>query len=366
MAIPGMLDLREFGIAQARQIDAGNLGAGRRYDRPGRHRHGMISSVWGGIFSKVCAVRCSSARAAPKKTTRHSRVIAMLHLNCPRAGARSTAMKTLVSRIFAAGLLVLALGGAAGAEANQVRFARQLGLGYLQFYVMQDKQMVERQAERAGLGKITTVHSGMGTPTAITDALLSGNVDIVGIGLPAFLTLWDKTRGNMDVRGMMAMNRQTAYLNTRNPNIKSIRDFTDNDRIALPAPKVSVQAIMLQMIAEKTLGKLDPLDRLTVGMTHPDGLPQHAQSQHQVDPRFHRQRPHRAAGAEGLGAGDHAADDRREDARQVRRARPAHRRDEPSGRHRRDAVGQAGDFLALHLSAVPVPAARGEPAEISS
>src|SRR5215210_1687951 len=157
------------------------------------------------------------------------------------------------------------------AEANQVRFARQLGLGYLQFYVMQDKQMVERQAERAGLGKVTATYSGMGTPTAITDALLSGNVDIVGIGLPAFLTMWDKTRGSMNVRGIVAMNRQPAYLNTRNPNIKSIRDFTENDRIALPAPKVSVQAIMLQRIAEKTLGKFDALDQLTVGMSHPDG-----------------------------------------------------------------------------------------------
>ena len=67
------------------------------------------------------------------------------------------------------------------------------------------------------------------------------------------------------------MNRQPAFLNTRNPNIKSMRDFTDNDRIALPAPKVSVQAIMLQMIAEKTLGKFDALDKLTVGMSHPDG-----------------------------------------------------------------------------------------------
>ena len=111
----------------------------------------------------------------------------------------------------------------------------------------------------------------MGTPTAITDALLSGNVDVVGIGLPGFLTMWDKTRGSMNVRGIVAMNRQPAYLNTRNPNIKSMRDFTDNDRIALPAPKVSVQAIMLQMIAEKTFGKFDVLDKLTVGMSHPDG-----------------------------------------------------------------------------------------------
>lgn len=180
-------------------------------------------------------------------------------------------MKNLRLRILTGFAALLALCGAAHAEANQVRFARQLGLGYLQFYVMQDKQMLEAQAGKLGLGKVTATYAGMGTPTAITDALLSGNVDIVGIGLPAFLTMWDKTRGSMDVRAIVAMNRQPAYLNTRNPNIKSIRDFTDNDRIALPAPKVSVQAIMLEMIAEKTFGKFDTLDNLTVGMSHPDG-----------------------------------------------------------------------------------------------
>jgi len=179
----------------------------------------------------------------------------------------------ILKRFIAGGAMLLVLCGAALAEANQVRFARQLGLGYLQFYVMQDKQMLEKEAEKLGLGKVTATYAGMGTPTAITDALLSGNVDIVGIGLPAFLTMWDKTRGNANVRGIVAMNRQPAFLNTRNPNIKSIRDFTDADRIALPAPKVSVQAIMLQMIAEKTFGagKFDALDKLTVGMSHPDG-----------------------------------------------------------------------------------------------
>ena len=108
--------------------------------------------------------------------------------------------------------MLLAACEVSSAEVNQVRFARQLGLGYLQFYVMQDKQMLERQAERAGLGSVTATYAGMGTPTAITDALLSGNVDVVGIGLPSFLTMWDKTRGGMNVRGMMAMNRQPAFL----------------------------------------------------------------------------------------------------------------------------------------------------------
>jgi NitT/TauT family transport system substrate-binding protein len=179
-------------------------------------------------------------------------------------------MKRFGARLLAI-VALLAAAGAAHGEATQVRFARQLGLGYLQFYVMQDQHIVERRAEQAGLGKITASYAGMGTPTAISDALLSGNVDVIGVGLPSFLTLWDKTRANMDVRGMMAMNRQPAFLNTRNPNIRSVRDFTASDRIALPAPKVSVQAIMLQMIAEKTLGRFDALDKLTVGMSHPDG-----------------------------------------------------------------------------------------------
>jgi sulfonate transport system substrate-binding protein len=170
-------------------------------------------------------------------------------------------------------LACVALARPAGAEVNQVRFARQLGLGYLQFYIMEDKKLVEKQAQQLGLGGVTTLWQPLGTPTALNDALLTGSVDIIGVGLPGFLTLWDKTRRNLDVKAIVALNRQPAYLNTRDPNIKSLRDFTDKDRIAVPAPKVSVQAIMLEMIAEKTFGpgKYDALDHLTVGMSHPDG-----------------------------------------------------------------------------------------------
>src|SRR5262249_43478268 len=107
----------------------------------------------------------------------------------------STAMRRPGACLLAIAM-VLACCGIARAEATQVRFARQLGLGYLQFYVMQDKQIVERRAAEAGLGKVTTTYSGMGTPTAIADALLSGNVDVIGVGLPVFLTMWDKTRAN--------------------------------------------------------------------------------------------------------------------------------------------------------------------------
>ena len=179
----------------------------------------------------------------------------------------------MLARAIAATMFVLGLCQGALAEVKHVRFARQLGLGYLQFYIMQDQRLVERKAKESGLGEVTTEWAPLGTPTAITDALLTGSTDVVGIGLPAFLTMWDKTRGNLTVQGIVAMNRQPAYLNTRNPNIRSLRDYTENDRIALPAPKVSVQAIMLQMIAEKTFGqgRHATLDNITVGLSHPDG-----------------------------------------------------------------------------------------------
>ncbi|MBI1991001.1 MAG: ABC transporter substrate-binding protein, partial [Betaproteobacteria bacterium] len=64
------------------------------------------------------------------------------------------------------------------------------------------------------------------------------------------------------------------YLLTTNPNVKSLRDFTEKDRIALPAVKVSLQAVTLQIAAAKAFGDAQyaKLDHLTVSMRHPDAM----------------------------------------------------------------------------------------------
>jgi NitT/TauT family transport system substrate-binding protein len=74
------------------------------------------------------------------------------------------------------------------------------------------------------------------------------------------------------VKGVAAFSSQPILLNTRNPRIKSIADFTEQDKIAVPAVKVSVQAMMLQMAAAKQWGQANfaKLDPLTVGMSPPD------------------------------------------------------------------------------------------------
>jgi NitT/TauT family transport system substrate-binding protein len=64
------------------------------------------------------------------------------------------------------------------------------------------------------------------------------------------------------------------YLITRNPNVKSIRDFTPKDKIALGAVKVSIHALILQMAAAKAFGEENfaRLDPLTVAMPMPDSV----------------------------------------------------------------------------------------------
>jgi NitT/TauT family transport system substrate-binding protein len=107
----------------------------------------------------------------------------------------------------------------------------------------------------------------------MNDALLSGSVDIVSGGVPGLLTIWARTQGTANaIKGVTAFSSQPALLNTRNPRINAITDFTPQDKIAVPAVKVSVQAMMLQMAAAKQWGQANfaKLDPLTVGMSPPD------------------------------------------------------------------------------------------------
>ena len=57
-----------------------------------------------------------------------------------------------------------------------------------------------------------------------------------------------------------------------NPTVKTIADFSDRDRIAVPTVKLSFNAMMLQMAAEKLWGDPFRLDRLTVSLGHPDAV----------------------------------------------------------------------------------------------
>lgn len=177
---------------------------------------------------------------------------------------------------MAAGLaLVVALAwpGAAGAEATALRVAKQFGVAYMQFMVMEDQKMIEKHAKAAGLGDVTVEFDQFRSSDVMNDALLSGSVDFVCLGIPGIITVWSKTKGTaIEVKAAAGLNVSPLWLNVRDPSIKSIRDFKEDQRIALPAVKVAMQAIMLEMAAAREFGdaKFNALDHLTVSMAHPD------------------------------------------------------------------------------------------------
>jgi NitT/TauT family transport system substrate-binding protein len=172
-------------------------------------------------------------------------------------------------------LLPLLAPGGADAEPRVVRLAKQYGISYLPLTIMQEKHLLEQEGKKLGLDLTTEWVRFTGGPP-MNEALISGNLDFASGGVGPLVTIWARTANNLKVKGISALNSMPLYLNTINPDVKTIKDFTDKDRIALPAVGVSIQAVVLQMAAEKAFGpgqehKLDPL---TVSLSHPDGLAQ--------------------------------------------------------------------------------------------
>ncbi len=160
------------------------------------------------------------------------------------------------------------------AEVKKVRLAKQFGFGFLPFIVMVEKNLIEKHAKAAGLGDIEVTQFTFGSGAVMNDALISGNLDFASGGVTPMIKLWGKTRGILDVKAVAATSAMPLYLNTINPTVKSVKDFTDKDRIAVAAVKVSLPAVILQMGVAKVFGikNYDKLDHLTVSMKHPDAM----------------------------------------------------------------------------------------------
>ena len=174
--------------------------------------------------------------------------------------------------LFLVGLLLLS--GAARADVPVLRMGIQPGMSFLALVIMQKEGLIEQQATRAGQAGLKVEWTVSANGAVMTDGVLSGNLDICGTGIPAFVTLWAKGKGMVDIKGIASHGAIPGMLVSRNPAVKSIADFTTADRIAVPAVKASIQSILLAMAAEKLWGpgqhgRLDPLE---ISLSHPDAL----------------------------------------------------------------------------------------------
>jgi NitT/TauT family transport system substrate-binding protein len=177
-------------------------------------------------------------------------------------------IRRALALLLAAALPLVATPAAAE---GRIRIAQQFGIVYLLLNVAEAQQLIQKHGKAQGLDvQVEFVRLSGGS--AVNDALLSGQIDIAGAGVGPLLTIWDRTYGRQNVRGVASLGNFPYYLVSNNPAVKTIADFSDKDRIALPAVGVSVQSRILQLASARLWGPdaWNRLDKLQVGLPHPE------------------------------------------------------------------------------------------------
>jgi NitT/TauT family transport system substrate-binding protein len=182
--------------------------------------------------------------------------------------SRRAAMATI-----AGGVSALASPAVRAQTPLSVTFVQQRGLLYLPVDMMVSGGVLQKEADKLGLGKIDASVTTLSGPGPVIDTILSGAADYGTAALPSLVTLWEKTRGRAsEVRAVGTVSNGAMTLYTINPDIKTFADFTESDRIAVPTVGLSFNAMMLQMAAEQQWKDPHRLDHLTVSLGHPDAV----------------------------------------------------------------------------------------------
>ena len=201
----------------------------------------------------------------------HGCIVGRKRAFCALAANRASG-ENVMRKLAAAALAFALVVGAASdvrAQTKELRIAIQPGILFFPMLVMKQAGIGEQVAARMGQADLKLNWNTMLSGGANADALLSGNVDIVAGGTSNLLIVWSKSKGQ--VKAICAVTGVPNVLLTRDPNVKSLKDFTEKNRIAVPTLKVSLQAIYLQMALEKEFGpgSFKKLDAMMVQMGHP-------------------------------------------------------------------------------------------------
>jgi NitT/TauT family transport system substrate-binding protein len=151
------------------------------------------------------------------------------------------------------------------AEREPVVIAHFTGAPFLPILVMERMRLIEKHGRRLG-ADLRVSYISSESAQKITSALLSGRAQFAATGVPAFLDVWDKTRDTVGVGAISPLSNAPLYLISRNRDVRSIRDFTPADRIAIRPGRTSVPSVLLRMAAADEFGREQghALDELTV------------------------------------------------------------------------------------------------------
>lgn len=193
-----------------------------------------------------------------------------------------------ILRLTFVAVLLAAATATPRAEIKEVILGQQFGAVFLPAMVMENQKLVEKYLASGGMNDVSVKWAKLGGPAVLNDALLSSSVHFACQGVPSMAVIWDRTRGGIGVKALGAVANNNIWLNTRNPNLKSLKDFTEKDRIAVPSLKVSTQAIMMHIASEQLWGKGNhtQLDHIIVAIPHPESLAAVLRPGHEIETHF--------------------------------------------------------------------------------
>jgi NitT/TauT family transport system substrate-binding protein len=173
-----------------------------------------------------------------------------------------------------AALAMIALPAGSHAEVSELRIPLGAGgFGFLPLLIMQKDKLIEKYAAEAGVS-VTVSWPKLGGASVMNDILLSGEGHIISAGPPAFITLWDRTRANLNVKGIAAISTLPVRITARAAELKRLDDISSDQKIGVAGVKVSIASTLMQMYALKKYGKdqVYRFDAYTVNTTHPDAV----------------------------------------------------------------------------------------------
>ena len=177
----------------------------------------------------------------------------------------------MMSRCFAALLLLCAAVVPALAQEQQIRIGLGFGLAFLPLYVCEDLKLIEQRAKAAHVELKVDFPRLMGAAQAQAE-IASGSIDIAPFGTAPLLAAWDKGRGTpQQIFAVSGLTSLPLVLLSNQPDEQSIADLKPSDRIAMPT-LTAPQMQLLEMASEKAFGHYDRLRGQVVAMTHADAV----------------------------------------------------------------------------------------------
>lgn len=155
------------------------------------------------------------------------------------------------------------------AETDKLRIVQQFGHVFLPIIVAVDQELIQKHAAANGLDDLDVELFQIGGGSNALKALIAGEADFAGMGIPPAMTLRARTKGQF--LAAIATGGVPIRLLTNDDRVQSVEDYleVEGHQIAVPSLGTSNQYILLQMLAQERFGDTEALNDKMVAMAHP-------------------------------------------------------------------------------------------------